>query len=149
MKGATSVLREPASDSRRPKLVWVIAIGFGAAAVWTLLSLLLIETGHVELSDAQRTYFDNLSILDYGISVGIGVLNLAGAMTLFLLRRVALPLFLTSLIVSVAYACWSVYATSFEDAVGASGLLGSILGYSLLAAICAYTQRLRGRGILS
>ncbi len=150
VNAATSIPREPASHhSRRPKLVWVVSIGFGASAIWTLLSLFLIQSGQVELNDAQRSYFENLSIVDHGISVGVGALNLAGANSLFLLRRMALPLFVTSCVVSVAYAAWSVYTTNASDVVGGSGLLGGILGYVVLAVVCAYSLRLRCRGILA
>ena len=49
----------------RPLAVWVIAIFYLLSIVSTLLSLVSVLTGVVEVTPAQQRYFDSLGPVDY------------------------------------------------------------------------------------
>src|SRR3989338_1768522 len=95
-----------AVPNKRPKWVWAISIFYFFSAVYTLLSLYLIHSGAVAVPEATRKYLENLTALDYAFSIPIGLANLAGAVSLFFLRKVAYPLFLGSLIFSILMSVW-------------------------------------------
>lgn len=86
---------------RRPVGVWVISIFYVISAGWTLLSFVLVLTGTITLNEAQRVYFASLGIVDWLLSLGIGVLGITAAVSLFLLRRVTVPLFATALVLNI------------------------------------------------
>jgi hypothetical protein len=77
---------------------------------WTLLSFVLIHAGAIPLNAAQIAYFDSLGTLDYVFSVGIGLANFLGAISLFLLRRMAFHLFASALVANLLMTLWHVFS---------------------------------------
>ncbi|RAI24299.1 hypothetical protein, partial [Rhodoplanes serenus] len=76
------------------------------------------------------------------------LLNVAGAVALFMLRKAALPLFLASVVLGLLVLAWQTVARGWTEATGGSGLVGSAIGYALLIAVCLYAWRLTRRGVL-
>jgi hypothetical protein len=134
--------------AQRPGLVLGFSIFFTLWPGWTLLSLLLVSTGVVPLTPAQVAYFDSLSPLDYVLSVSIGLTSIGGAITLFLLRRVAFHLFAAALGAKLLLTCWRVAADGFVGALGNAALFGAVIGLGLLFAVVAYSRRLLQHGVL-
>jgi len=54
----------------RPVLVWVIFVYFVFSAGFTALSFLLILSGAMPLDANTQEYMDNLSTLDYLMTIG-------------------------------------------------------------------------------
>ena len=119
------------------------------SAVWTLLSFYLIGSGTIPLTPEQQTYFQSLTSLDYGFAILGGLLNLAGATALFLLRKAALPLFGAAFALNVAGTFWSMFGKNGFEAIGVSGLIGAFIGMAILGAIVLYTRNLISRGVLT
>ncbi|MCW9059954.1 MAG: hypothetical protein OQL11_13890 [Gammaproteobacteria bacterium] len=134
--------------SGRPGWVWAISIFFGVSAGWTLLSFALIRSGAVTLNAAQIAYFDSLSPLDYIFSIGIGLANLLGAISLLLLRKIAFYLFASALVANLLMTLWHIAAKGWVAAIGDTGLVGAIIGLGLLVIVCVYSRRLLKRGVL-
>jgi hypothetical protein len=124
------------------------SIFFGVSAAWTLLSFAWIRTGAIPLNAAQIAYFESLSALDYVFSVGLGLVNLIGAITLFLLRRAAFYLFASALAANILMTLWHVAAKGAVDALGGAGLVGTVIGLGLAFAVCVYSRRLLQLGVL-
>jgi hypothetical protein len=133
---------------KRPGWVWAISIFFGVSAGWTLLSFALIRAGAVPLSAAQIAYFDSLGVLDYVLSIGIGLANFSGAVALFLLRRVAFYLFASALTANLLTTLWHVVTKGWVAALGGAGVVGAVIGLGLLFGVCVYSRRLLQLGVL-
>ena len=132
----------------RPVLVWLISAFFFLSAIWTFLSFYLILSGAIPLEPAQKAYFDRLTPIDYVLTIGIGLLNLAGAITLFLLRKIARYLFLSSLGLSLVVMLWHLTTKGWAEAAGGATSVGALIGYVLLVAVCMYAWRLSKKGVL-
>ena len=134
--------------AKRPGWVWAISICFFISAGWSLLSLLLIRAGTLPLTAAQVAYFDSLTVLDYVLSVGIGLANFVGAVALFLLRKVSFYLFASSLGANALLTLWHVTTKGWVAALGGAALVGAVIGFGLLIAVCVYSRHLLQQGIL-
>lgn len=133
---------------KRPILVWVISAFYVFSTAYTLLSFYLIWSGAITVSQPQRAYFAGLTVLDYLATIITGLLNLSGAIALFLLRRLALYLFLggfsAGLVLSVAQAL----TLDWVAALPSGGLIGAILGWLIAIGIILYAWRLARAGVL-
>lgn len=138
-----------AGSSKRPILVWVISIFVFLSSAWALYSIFLVTSGGVPLTPEQQQYFDNLSTFDYASSIAIGLLNVAGAVALLLLRKEAFPLFAGSLGLNILVTIWHALAKNWLEAIGQSGLVGVFIGLGIAAAVCFYAWHLKRTGVLS
>ena len=111
------------------------------------LSFYLILSGAIPLEPAQKAYFDRLTPIDDMLTVATGLLNLAGAVMLFLLRRIALYLFLSAIGLTAVSTLWQAAAKGWVEALGGAGLVGALIGFSLVV-VCIYAWRLSKKGVL-
>ena len=133
---------------KRPIWIWLISLFFFVSAIWTLLSFYLIWSGAIPLEPAQRAYFDRLTLIDHALTIVVGLLNLSGAIALFLLRRIARNLFLSSLGMSLILAAWQAATKGWVEAIGGAGFVGVLIGYALLIVVCIYAWHLSKEGVL-
>ena len=133
------------SIMERPKGVWLISGFFFLSAGYSLLSFALVFSGKIVLSDAQKAYFDSLTVFEYVLTVAFGIANLAGAVSLLLLRKVAFTLFLGSFLIAVAMCLWHAISTGW---VAAFGGLGTIIWWGIFGAVLTYIRNLIRAGVL-
>jgi hypothetical protein len=136
-------------SSRRPVGVWVISVFYLLSAGWTLLSFALIFSGAIKVNVAQEAYFASLTSVDWFFSLSIGVIGLAGAISLFLLRRLAVVLFSVALVLNLAQTAYLTMRTNWIDALPQGSLFGVFLGWLILVAVILYARSLTKRGVLS
>lgn len=143
---ATSIDMSP-QKHKRPKLVWIITIFYIFSAGYTLLSFVLIYGGLIPLNETQQAYFNSLNIFDISLIIITGVLNLIGAIMLFLLRKFAYYAFLSAFILSMLMI---VYQAIFKDWISAIGsrLIGAVIGWCISIAIILYAKSLMSKEIL-
>jgi hypothetical protein len=143
--GDKSMDEQKIHKRKRPVGVWVISIFILISVVWTLLSFYLIFTGAIPITDAQRKYFENLTMVDH-IHMSLSIIaNLAGVIYLLLLRKVAFYIFFALLflgIFSILYEYWPI------NEFGIPILIGAVLGITIDGIICYYLWRLKVKGIL-
>jgi hypothetical protein len=145
----TSVMQDAATARpKRPIWVWLISLFYIVSAGWTLLSFALIWTGVIPLEAEQKAYFARLSAIDYAATIIIGASNFIGAIMLFLLRKAAVGLFLTALILTLALTIWQSATKGWVEAMGGPGLVGALIGYAILLAVCVYAWHLSRKGVL-
>ncbi len=137
------------TNRRRPGWIWVILIFYLVSAGWTLLSFYLILSQTIKITPAQEAYFRSLSSFNIDVTLVIGLGNIAGAIALFLLRRIAFYFFTTSLAVSILLSIWHAVAKGWVQALGNSGIMGGIMGYGISAVVCFYSWKLIKKGILT
>ena len=133
--------------SKRPIPVWIISAFFFFSAIYTLYSFAIVLSGNVNLTPQMQRYLESLTPLNYIISIGIGFLNLSGAITLFMLRKHAAYFFLSGLILSIASFVYNILTTNWLE-TGAAGVIGAFLSQLLVLAVVIYAFRLRKRGTL-
>ncbi|MCG8543818.1 MAG: hypothetical protein MJE12_06375 [Alphaproteobacteria bacterium] len=139
---------EQTAPRRRSIWIWLIAIFYVLSGVWTALSYYLILSGTLRVDSAQQAYLQSFTAFDYVATVGLGLLNLAAAVVLFLLRRTALYLFLVSLGLELLLLVWHAAAKGWVEAVGGSGMLGYFIGLALQIVVCLYVWRQVQNGTL-
>jgi len=134
--------------AKRPKLVWVVFLFYLFSGGSTALSFYLVLSGLISVAPEQAMYLRNLSALDWAITGLTATLNLAGAISIFLLRKIAFPLFATSLALSILLTLVHAFTTNLTTALGGSGAIGIAIGYAISIAVCTYAWRLKARGVL-
>lgn len=134
---------------KRPKWVWAITIFYVLSLLWTLLSFYLVLNGKIPLSPEQKLYFDNLGPIDWGITVIHCILSFSAAITLFMLNKITVKIWLACILFSVFSYSYALLNTSWAEVVGNGGGLGAFLGSGLLVVIYFYARKLEKRGILS
>lgn len=136
------------SMKKRPIGVWTISLFVLLSAIYTLFSLFLVFSGAVPLSPAEQSYFASLGIFDWLLSVAIGVTNIAAAIALLMLRKVALHLFVTAAGFNILSAVTQIFRTDVLEVLEGYGLISAASGIIVIAAIILYTHRLTQKGTL-
>jgi hypothetical protein len=132
----------------RPGWVVVISIVYFFFGVASLLSSYFIQSGAITAPPEYQKYLDTLNASDHAFNVLIASTNALGAVALFLLRKAAFPLFLTSLMLNILMTGWRILNVGFSQAFIGGSLIGFILGCLILLAICSYTLKLQRTGVL-
>ena len=134
--------------TKRPPWVWVITIFYVFSVGFTLLSFVLVLSGALPLTPAQEAYFASLGPFDYITSLGLGLVTLTATVLLFLLRRAAVPLFAASFLLNLGFTVVHAVTTNWAQALGGSGLVGTLIGWGILGAVALYSRHLRQIGVL-
>lgn len=134
---------------KRPGWVWAFSIFFFLSPRWTFFSFYLINTGIVPVNPAQKAYLDSLTGVDYGITILMVIANMAGAVALLFLRKIAFYLFITALSANLLLTAWHTVTKGWVEAIGVAGFLGAFIGLALLIAVCVYSGELIQRGVLT
>lgn len=135
--------------TRRSIWVWLISVfylGFGVSGLMTVaMVLILLHRGGAgpEEVNSMKT------LLQASLWGVLPAANIAGAVSLFLMRRIAFPIFTGLLIARLTLPA----VLGANPAPGFSGTTtdmigGYVLGYGILIAVCIYIYRLRQRGML-
>lgn len=135
--------------TRRSIWVWLISIfylGFGASGLMTVAMVLILlyrgGAGPEEVNSMKTLLQASL----WGL---LPAANIAGAVSLFLMRRIAFPIFTGLLIARLTLPAvlganpTRAFSGTTTDMIG-----GYVLGYGILIAVCIYIYRLRQTGIL-
>ncbi|MFH1766685.1 MAG: hypothetical protein ABH826_01170 [Patescibacteria group bacterium] len=127
---------------KRPPWVWMISGFYFFSAMWSSWVL----SGRISITDAQRAYCESLTVFDYVLTLTIDILNFAGAISLFRLKKVAFPLFLIAFFLSMLFR--QIISKGWGAAFGVTGSIGTIICYGILLLACVYTKKLIKDGVL-
>ena len=138
----------PQSKQKRPFWVWLIFAFYLFSGVMNLSMLWLILTGDVNLSPEELSMARKTS-LAWTLGGLLPLANIAGAISIFLLRKMAFYIFtgmliagLANGIVQFALLDWPLQTASRQ------GLTQVAIGYLITLAVCIYTYRLKKQNIL-
>jgi hypothetical protein len=134
---------------RRPIWVWAIAIFYFCTGVMTLLSFLQILTAPVDLPAKElaaiRTQAKIWTL--FGL---LPALNIAAAVSLFKMRRIAFYLFSGVLAAGLANIGLQLLFFDLASHIQSGrGLVGAVIGYGITFTVCIYTYRLKKSGALT
>jgi hypothetical protein len=133
---------------KRPFLVWVISVFLTISAIWAFLFYTQIFTGPIPITGELRQYLENLTIAKHiRISLSI-VANVACAIYLFQLRKVAFYIFCVIFSLIVYKNLFHFFDKEWVNAVGLEGVIALTLGLALYSAICFYLWKLKVNGVL-
>jgi len=134
--------------NKRPKLVWVVFLFYVLSVGYTALSFFLVFSGAIPVTPEVAAYIINLSAFDWVITALTGLLNVAGAIAIFRLRKVAYYLFTATFVLVTLQTLVHIVTTNFVAAIGGPGLIGALIGYGITLAVCIYAWKLKARGVL-
>lgn len=137
-----STISPKSTQRRRPKLVWVITIFYFISVGWTLFSFASIYSGFIPVDEAQAVYFKSQTIIDILFTIVIGLLNILGAIFLFLLRRSAFYLFLSAFAFGLIMTAYHIIFKNWLAAIAGPGLIGAIIGWGIAIATILYARKL-------
>ena len=130
----------------RPVWVWLICIFYFLTAGLSLLVFAIVFSG-ASMSAEQAAYFASMTLVEKTFSASVAVASLAGAVALFLRRRIAVIFFVSALALSVALTGVQLARTNAAE-LRRVGLLSVLLAWSALAAVIAYAHTLARKGEL-
>ncbi|MCF8023950.1 MAG: hypothetical protein K9K82_00485 [Desulfobacteraceae bacterium] len=146
-------MMEQNQKKRRPVWIWVISIfyfGFGISGLMAIAMALIIHTQGAGPAGEIASLDDLMRSSLWGI---LPAANIAGAVSLFLMRRIAFAIFSGLLAAKIALQMF--FETPLSNAISGGGgsanmemILGYGLGYIILLAVCIYARHLKKTGIL-
>jgi hypothetical protein len=134
---------------RRPIGVWIVCVYFAISIAATVISLIQLLEGEMPITPAQQAYFDKLGPTDYIGGATTLLLSSWAAVELFRLRKRAVAILSTVLVLNLGASLYHLIATNWSEALGMTGLAGVAAGLSLLSLILIYAWTLQRRGVLS
>ena len=125
-------------------MVWILALLGGYLAVGGIISPLLT----MNFPQSSPSY---MTPIEHVLAVVGGVVALAGAVTLFQLRRVALPLWIAALAIELLTLAHRLGAnpTYRETVLAGPRAITTIAVTALTVAAIVYIDRLRRRNVLA
>jgi hypothetical protein len=133
------------SDVRRdrPAQIWLISL-FGILFVaWALLSVVLVWSGAVRVETPLET-----SLAEKLPTIILGLLIVAAALALILLRRIARNLFVCALGLDLLLAASHMTQTGWAEELWGGGSIVKLIWHLYLIVACIYAWRLRNNGVL-
>jgi hypothetical protein len=146
---STAVHEPPPLPQHRPVLVWVIAIFYGFSVLSTIVTYSFVFSKAVPKTPAQTEFFASLTAMDHAVTAVVVLINLAGAVLLFRLKKAAPVLFALAFALGVTAVVYQILTKNWFAAVGIPGVVSAVVGWCINVAIILYTFRLRQKRVLS
>jgi hypothetical protein len=148
-KSNVPVRDDPSLPEGRPWPVWVIFIFVMFGAVSNAGFLVMLAMGKFPMTPQSSTYFSGFSTLDYSLSLISIVVYVAAAVALLRMRRVAMPLMLAHLVISLGLIAFQFTRPGYSEMINQSGgYVGMMVGEIITLSIALYTYRLLRSGSL-
>ena len=138
----------PRQSIRRPTLVWLVASYSLLSSVLAVAAVLLALSAYQMPTAAWQKYVSHLNWVDHSLNLISALVNASAAIGIFMLRRSAPVLFSAVILLLLVRFARATIATSWLDAVGSYGALGTVVGVCLNLACCWYAWCLLRRGFL-
>ncbi|MDG9926996.1 MULTISPECIES: hypothetical protein [unclassified Pseudomonas] len=131
-----------------PIPVWILTVYFLAGSIFILfVYFAYLLTGHGG-SFMLDTAASNYGVIEYGLVLGKQFLVIVAAVFLFRLKKLALKLFLTVLLVVVVSLGWFSFKAGTAEYAGLAALVNMAIGLGFWSAVCVYVRRLVKNGTL-
>jgi hypothetical protein len=122
-------------------------------SMMSIISAIVRVTSTSTSTEGQQLYVSSLTFIDYGLVLLANLALLIGGAALFLLRKAAFYLFLSSVVLVLIKVLWESFAKTWFTGAAAVDFasepwvfLGVFIGG--LVGICWYTRKLMKEGLL-
>lgn len=144
----------PFQQPDRPVALIFISLFVFIMAGFSMMSVIsaIVRATSTSTTEEQQMYVSSLTFIDYGLVLLTNLALFIGGAALFLLRKAAFYLFLSSVVLVLTKVLWESFAkTWFTGAAVDSAsepwvFLGVFIGG--LVGICWYTRKLMKEGLL-
>jgi hypothetical protein len=151
----TEIAAPPIVSNRRPVWVWVIFVFYVVSVGWGLVLQCLMFLGLYALPPEQQALVGDMSGAARLFAVGSGILALVAATSLWLLRKVAFPLFSIVLVLGIGTIVKQALPGGMYNKMFGQGPIVAVVtvfslsvGVLISVAIWWYVLHLRRRGVL-
>ena len=135
------------AQTRRPVLVWAIAIFYGLSSLLTLATTPILLLGELPVQEALQPEYGPI---DAVFRICVGLAGVLFSIQLFRLQRSAYTLCVALLTVTVLASLFHVIANNvLSQPGGATATVGATVGIGILGAILLYVRRLAARAVLA
>jgi hypothetical protein len=139
----------PAIPEGRPWQVWVIFIFIMFGAVSNAGFLVMLANGRFPMTPESAAYFSGFGTAEYLFSSASIVIYVAAAVALLRMRRVALPLMVTHVVLGLGFIAYQFTRPGYAEMMGhAGGYVGMAVGELITVSIAVYTYKLFRSGRL-
>ena len=128
--------------------MWVIAVIYVFGGLWGLLSLVLTRLGTIAIPPETQAHYERLTIIDYGVTVVVTLLNLTGAILLFRLRSKAVGFLGMAVGISAFSFLYRLFTPESHQALAAPASSGMVIGLAVSIVVVAYAYWLKSRRVL-
>ena len=135
-------------EGKRPGWVWAISLFYIFSFVITFLVLSLTFSGVIPLPENQKNYFESLGMIGWMIASISSILSLAAAITLLMLKKLTIKLWLAKFLFDLVSIAYNIVTTNLLQSVGGLGVVGMFIGLATVISIYLYAKRLNARGFL-
>lgn len=134
---------------KRPKFVWIISIFCLFSTGWTILSFFLIYSGLIPPDEVQKSHFNSQDILVITVTLIMGLLNILGAILLFLLRRHAFHCFVTAFACGILLTVYNMTLRNWTGTIDGPEVLRPLSGWFIYIIGILYSNKLMNDKILN
>ena len=145
--------QNPFQQPDRPVALIFISLFVFIMAGFSMMSVIsAIVRATSTSTEEQQTYVSSLTFIDYGLVLLANLVLLIGGAALFLLRKAAFYLFLSSAVLVLIKVLWESFAKTWFTGAAVDFasepwvFLGAFIGG--LVGICWYTRKLMKEGLL-
>ncbi|MDF2446646.1 MAG: hypothetical protein K0S46_1882 [Moraxellaceae bacterium] len=132
----------------RPLLVWVITLIFGGSSFLSCISLSMPILGWQIQDPVSREFYAAFGLVDWVVAFSAPVATVAAAVSLFLMKKAALRLWLVASVVSALSLGYNVSNNDLLPNLGADAWLVLGLSFGMLVVIVLYVWHLYRRRAL-
>ena len=133
----------------RTFLVWVIFILCAIDILLQIGSIVFLYSGAIAWPREVTARLDAVSSDEIAVNLLVSLYWLVAGTTLFMMRRIALPLFLLGIPVDLLHYGWTVYLHGSDLFAETRSMVVAVIAVALSLLICFYVWTLDRRGMLA
>ncbi len=133
----------------RTFLVWVIFLLIVIISLSQVGSVFFLYSGAFPLPQEVLAQLDKVSSVEIAVNLLVSVYYLAAGIALFMMRRIALPLFLIGIPIDILQYVLAVYTRGSEFVTETGSLLITLACFAIGLLICFYVWTLDRRDMLA
>jgi hypothetical protein len=133
----------------RTFLVWVIFLLIVIGVIFQFGSIILLFSGALPIPPEAMAELNVVSSEEIAVDLLVGLYSLVAGIALFMMRRIALPLFLASIPIAIAQYAWTIHLHGWDMIMGNGGMLVMVFVFGVGILICFYIWTLDRRGALA
>jgi hypothetical protein len=133
----------------RPILVWIICLLMLISVVAEVGSVFFMYAGAVPWPQEVMAELDTVSSSELALNMIVSIYDLVSLIALFMMRRIAVPLFVMSIPIGLLQYGWTIYFRGSEMLTNGFSLLIVLVSFAIALLIVFYVWTLDRRGMLA